>query len=219
MATNSGANRPRQTAPVTGNAPGRGADTDVIQQTTQVITPRDRVRWGPVWAGLISALSLFLLGNVLALAIGATTVDAGTNAGDAARFGGIVPAIIGLLSFLFGGWVAARTSAVRGTGNGAFNGFLVWALGTLLTLALAAFGLGQLLGAAGDFAGQFARLGRDAAQNVDAQQIAANRQQIADNIQNSALATFGALGLPALAATIGGALGARKEHDRDVDTY
>ncbi len=202
------AQRPRATGPA-------GVD-DVVQQTTQVITPRDRVRWGPVWAGLVSALSLFLLFNVLALAIGATTVNPG-DAGDAARFGGIAPAIIGLLAFLFGGWVAARTSAVRGTGNGVFNGFLVWALGTLLALALAAFGLGSLLGAAGDFAGQIGNLGRQAAGNVDPADVTRNRQQIADGIRDGALGTFAGLGLPALAASIGGALGARKEHDRDHD--
>lgn len=198
---------------------GRNVD-DVVQQTTQIITPRDRVRWGPIWAGLISALSLWLLGNILALAIGAATVEPGVaDAETAGRITGWVPPILGILAFLFGGWVAARTAAVRGTGNGAFNGFLVWALGTLLGLALAAFGLGQLLGAAGDFAGQIGRIGRDAVGNVDPAQLNANRQRIAENIENSALATFGALGLPALAATIGGALGARKEHDRDYDDH
>lgn len=212
MNRDSGAARPQQT----GAPMARGAE-DVVQQTTQVITPRDRVRWGPIWAGLISALSLWLLGNILALGIGLTSVDAGTNPGDAARFSGIIPAILGILAFLFGGWVAARTAAVRGNGNGAFNGFLVWALGTLLALGLAGLGLGSLLGAAGDFAGQIAQFGRGAAQNVDPQQIQADRQEIARNIGNSALATFGALGLPALAATVGGILGARKR--RDVEEF
>ncbi|MDP9380969.1 MAG: hypothetical protein M3Q29_12640 [Chloroflexota bacterium] len=194
---------------------GRGVD-DVVQQMTQVIAPRDRVRWGPIWAGLLSALSLWLLGNVLALAIGASSVEPGVaDAGTAARITGWAPPILGLLAFLFGGWVAARTAAVRGTANGVFNGFLVWALGTLLTLALAAFGLGQLLGVAGDFAGQIGRLGRDALGNVDPEQFARNQQRIAENVQNTAWATFGALGLPALASTIGGWLGARKEHGRD----
>lgn len=211
MNRDSGAARPQQAG-----VPVRGAE-DVVQQTTQVITPRDRVRWGPIWAGLVSALSLWLLANILALAIGATSIDAGTDAGDAARFGGIVPAILGILAFLFGGWVAARTAAVRGNGNGAFNGFLVWALGTLMALALAGLGLGSLLGAAGDFAGQIGRFGRDAAQNVDPQQIQASRREIAEGIRNSAFGTFGALGLPALAATIGGILGARKE--RDVEEF
>ncbi len=194
------------------SAPNQDVD-DVVQQTTQVITPRDRVRWGPIWAGLLSALSLFLLLNVLALAIGATSVEPGTNVGDAAKLGGIAPAIIGLLAFFFGGWVAARTAAVRGRGNGIFNGFLVWALGTVLAVALATFGLGSLLGAAGDFAGQITSLGQQAANNVDPAEAARNREQIANNIRDGALGTFGALGLPALAATIGGALGARKEHD------
>ncbi|MDQ3855911.1 MAG: hypothetical protein M3281_05880 [Chloroflexota bacterium] len=209
----------RNSAPLgtrTGPAGGAGSDPDLVTQTTNVVMPRDRVRWGPVWAGLLSALSLWLLGNVLAIAIGATTVDAGANAGDTARITGIVPAILGLLAFLFGGWVAARTAAVRGRGNGVFNGFLVWALGTLLALALAAFGLGQLLGAAGNFADQFGRLGRDAASNVDAAEVVRNRQAIVEGIKNSAWGTFAALGLPALAACIGGWLGSR--HDRDDRT-
>ncbi len=100
---------------------GRGVD-DVVQQMTQVIAPRDRVRWGPIWAGLLSALSLWLLGNVLALAIGASSVEPGVaDAGTAARITGWAPPILGLLAFLFGGWVAARTAAVRGTANGVFN--------------------------------------------------------------------------------------------------
>jgi len=129
-----------------------------------------------VWAGLVSALSLFLLLNVLAIAIGATTIDAGDNVGDSARFAGIAPAIIGLLAFFFGGWVAARTAAVRGTANGVFNGFLVWALGTLLALALAGIGLGSLLGAAGGFADQIGGLGRQVQGDLSAADLARNRQ-------------------------------------------
>lgn len=217
--------RPHGDDPTSGRATGvvtpvRRAVDDVVQQTTQVIAPRDRVRWGPIWAGLLSALSLWLLANVLALAIGASTVEPGVaDAGTAARITGWAPAILGILAFLFGGWVAARTAAVRGTGNGILNGFLVWALGTILTLALAAFGLGQLLGVAGDFAGQVGRLGREAAGSVDPAQFARNQQRIAENVQDTAWATFAGLGLPALAATIGGWLGARKQHDRNDRAY
>lgn len=216
MAMNTGATGPQNTGRVAPGMQARGVD-DVVQQTTQVITPRDRVRWGPVWAGLVSALSLFLLGNILALAIGASSIEPGVaDQGTAARITGWASPILGLLSFLFGGWVAARTAAVRGTGNGVFNGFLVWALGTLLGLALAAFGLGQLFGAAGDFAGQFSGLANNVP-DVDPQQLQQNRGRIIENIQDGAWGTFGALGLPALAASIGGALGARKT--RDVEEF
>jgi hypothetical protein len=43
--------------------------------------------------------------------------------------------------------VAGMTSAVRGEATGLLNGFLVWALGTVLILLLSALGLGQIFGA------------------------------------------------------------------------
>src|SRR3712207_8759527 len=52
-------------------------------------------------------------------------------------------------------------SAVGGRGAGALNGFLVWALAIIAILLLAANGLGQVLGGAGDIFGQLQQ------QNVD----------------------------------------------------
>ncbi len=193
----------RETVPVR-----RETDPDVVQQTTQVIAPRDRVRWGPIWAGLLTAIGTFLLLSLLATAIGAQTFDTGAaNAGSTGRGLGIATAIIGLLSFLLGGFVAARTAAVHGRGNGLLNGWLVWALGTLLILALAAFGLGQLFGLADDV------LGRTGV--PDPNQANVNPQDVARNVRNSALGCFLSLGLPALAAALGGWLGARTDDDAD----
>src|SRR5918997_228657 len=108
---------------------------------------RDRVRWGPIWAGLITAIATFILLTVAAVAIGAQAVDSGAEGESAGMAGGIASAIIALLAFFVGGFVAGRTAGVFGRGYGALNGFLVWALGIMLILALAAMGLGSLFGA------------------------------------------------------------------------
>lgn len=194
-------------APTTGRmgtARLRPEPQDVVQQT-QVIAPRDRVRWGPIWAGLLTALGTFLLLSLLALAIGLANVRVGqTDAEDAAATAGIATAIIGLISFLIGGFVAARTAAVAGRGNGLLNGFLVWALGTALILLLGAFGLGQLFGAAGDLFDQYRNLGSPQPDGVDPREV----QQ---GLRDSAIPAFLALALPAAAAALGGWLGARDD--------
>src|SRR3712207_6635108 len=91
---------------------------DVVASTT-VVTPRDSVRWGPVIAGLLTALGTFLLLSTLALAVGLQVAPSGSDADDAGIAAGIVTAAIGLISFFLGGFVAARSAAVTGGGGGA----------------------------------------------------------------------------------------------------
>ncbi|MGI8703397.1 MAG: permease [Candidatus Limnocylindrales bacterium] len=185
---------------------------DLVQQT-QIVAPRDRVRWGPIVAGLLTAISTFLLLSLLATALGAQAVDAGgvnsNEADDAGTAGAIVSALLGLLAFFIGGFLAARTAAVRGRNNGLLNGFLVWALGVPLLLLLAGLGLGQVLGAAGDLLGQYRDL-RTAAPDVD-------RDQLVEGIRNSAFGGFLGLLLPAIAAALGGYFGARDDREEVVD--
>ena len=107
-----------------------------------------------------------------------------------------------LIAFFVGGFMASRTATVMQRGYGAVNGFLVWALGVVLILALAAFGLGSLFGAAGDLFAQYQQMGSPSPQGVDP-------QQAAEGVRNSSLGAFVGMLLPALAATIGGFIGAR----------
>jgi hypothetical protein len=183
-------------------------DRDAIVQRASFVSPRDRVRWGPVFAGLVTALSVFLLLSLLALGLGLVAAQ-GTSAdpGSAGTVGAIVAAVIGLAAFVLGGFVAARTSAVVGRGAGALNGFLVWALGVVLILTLGALGLSQLFGAAGDIFGQLQSSG------VDPNSVNVDPNQAADAVRNSAIGGFISLALPAIAAAIGGILGARKEDE------
>jgi hypothetical protein len=182
-------------------AAGRGS----IVQRAAFVAPRDAVRWGPIVAGLVTALSLFLLLSLLALGVGVTAAD-NANAGEqAGPVAAAVAAIIGLLSFVIGGFIAGRAAAVSGRGSGALNGFLVWALGVTSILILSAMGLSQLFGAAGDIFGQVQQTNIDPNVEVDP-------EQAADAVRNSAIVGFLSLALPAIAATIGGVIGAR---DRD----
>jgi cation transport ATPase len=193
-----------------GGLVGRETATREVHQETNIVAPRDRVRWGPIFAGLLTALGTFLLLSTAALAIGVLAAPRGTDVNEAGSTAGIVSAVIALLAFFLGGFVAARTAAVTGRGNGGLNGFLVWALGILLILALAAFGLGQLFGAAGDLFGQYRSLGSPSPD--------VNQGEVADAVRTGAVSAFLGLALPALAATLGGVLGAREGRDFDGRT-
>jgi len=164
---------------------------------------RDRVRWGPIWAGLITAIATFVLLTVAAVAIGAQAVDSGADGETAGMAGGIASAVIALLAFFVGGLVAARTAGVIGRGYGALNGFLVWALGVVIILALAAFGLGSLFGASGDLFAQYQQMGQPQA-DVDA-------NAAIEGIRNGSIGALIGMLLPAVAAALGGWLGSREK--------
>jgi hypothetical protein len=186
--------RPRYTAsPIISSAEGAWSANGL----------RDRVRWGPIWAGLITAIATFVLLTVAAVAIGAQAVDSGADGEAAGMAGGIASAVIALLAFFVGGFVSARTAGVIGRGYGALNGFLVWALGVVIILALAAFGLGSLFGASGDLFAQYQQMGQPQA-DVDA-------NAAIEGIRNGSIGAVIGMLLPAVAASLGGWLGSRDE--------
>jgi hypothetical protein len=180
------------------------ADADADADTWLGNGIRDRVRWGPIWAGLITALATFLLLTVAAVAIGAQAVDSGAEGDAAGTASGIASAIIALLAFFVGGFIAARTAGVIGRGYGALNGFLVWALGVVLILALAALGLGSLFGASGDLFAQYREMGQPTAEGVDP-------NAVVEGIRNGSLGAFLGMLLPAIAAALGGLMGSREQ--------
>lgn len=139
------------------NMPPRRADRPFIREegvverdeiavervADRMAVARDRVRWGPIWAGLLTTLSLFLLLELLAYAFGWLRLGSGAGnfPGAAARGDALVTGIIGLISFFLGGLLTGATAWVRGAAAGLINGFCLWALGTVLILALSALGL------------------------------------------------------------------------------
>ena len=182
------------------------ADRSPEPQNSNLVMRRDSARWGPIWAGLITAITTFLLLQLLTIGLG--LVGIGPNATGSAW----VPAIVGLIAFFTGGAVAGMTSSVRGAATGFLNGFLVWALGTVLILVLSALGLGQIFGALGNVVGQLGLFGPGGVNppnnlpnaNVDP-------AQIADAVRNGAIGAFFGLLVSAIAAALGGYLGGRSK--------
>src|SRR3954454_13719078 len=178
------------------------------REASALLAARDSVRWGPIVAGLVTALTTFLLLSLLAVGIGLTAADPASGSTDTQTLGigsAITGAIIGLVSFFIGGLVAARTAAAVGRPAGALNGFLVWALGVIVILALGALGLSSILGAAGNIIGQ------TGVPDVNAPSV--DPAAAATTLRNSALGAFISLAIPALAATLGGAVGVASEVD------
>ena len=166
---------------------------------TDSLARRDSARWGPIWAGLITALTTFLLLQLLAIGLGLVGIGP-NNTG-----GAWVSAVLGLIAFFVGGAVAGMTSAVRGAVPGLVNGFLVWALGTVLILLLSALGLGQVFGALGNVVGQVGILQNIQQGGVNVPNV--DPSQVASAVRNGALGAFFGLLLSAVASMIGGLIG------------
>ncbi|MGB3300777.1 MAG: hypothetical protein WBA76_21135 [Phormidesmis sp.] len=119
----------------------------------------DRVRWGPILAGLmitfVSQLVLGALGAVVGLA-----AVGGVSAGTAGTLASIWAIFSLLLSLLLGGWMMARTCGPMNKKSALLNGTILWATtlaigawilasGISGTLGLAATGVSAAAGAAG----------------------------------------------------------------------
>lgn len=123
------------------------ADTD----TVTVGAPLDRIRWSSVLGGVLTFFASFVVLTVLGLAIGLSTFDA-NNPDDFAIGATIYGSLNAIISFFLGGFVAAKTTAVAGTGNGLLNGAMVWIASIALIVNFLGAGVGSLLGTAGSIA-------------------------------------------------------------------
>jgi hypothetical protein len=105
----------------------------------------DWVRWGPIWAGFLTVISVLAILGALGTAIGLTVWGAGSN--TAFNYGWAI--LIGIIAYFLGGWLAARSAGVAGLGAAALNGGLVWALSLLAVLVLVVVGASSAVGAIG----------------------------------------------------------------------
>lgn len=72
----------------------------------------DRVRWGPVWTGALTTLSINVVLQLLFYALG--WLDLGTENGTTAS---VVSAVLGLVAFLLGGFAAGASAGWRRAGR------------------------------------------------------------------------------------------------------
>ena len=205
---------------------GRTAEVEIPEAYN---LDQDRVRWGPIIAGLLTALTTLVLLGLLGLAIGLTAVDARQAAAQGGPPAGAGPgsaiwaALSGLLAFLLGGYVAGKTAAIFNRTWGAFNGAMVFFLGVPLILWLASMGLGSMLGMLGTFAGSLnidpgtvqntAQNAATQAQQAGQQATPADVGRAAEAVRNGAWGTLLGLGMALGASALGGLLGTRRQLD------
>lgn len=161
---------------------------------------RDRVRWGPIWAGAAVVVTVFIVLQLLFFALGWLDLSFNGREGSGAA-AGIATGVLALIAFFIGGLAAGASTMWHKAGDGMLHGLLVWALSVLGILALTLIGGTALLGP----------LAGVASQAPDAAQAAPN----VDPVQalNTARDTAGwaalALGAAAAAAAIGGIAGSK----------
>ena len=173
-----------QGPPVGVHAPDRGA--------SEVPFWRDRVRWGPVWAGALVALAVFVVLQLFFFAVGVLGPGYGGN-----TTGGIVSAVLGLVSFFIGGLLAGASTVWRGAGDGLLHGVLVWALSMLGILVLTLIGGSSVLGPLATLLG------------AQQQGISIDPVLVLRSARDAAGWAALGLGLSVAAAAIGGMLGSK----------
>jgi hypothetical protein len=203
---------PRRTTVVREEHPvDRGVD---VRAAAAGAIARDPITWGPIWAGVVTAFGLFILFSLLALAAGMALIEFNGPRGvgqdvPVDLVASIVTGLFLVAAFFAGGFVASWSAGLVEEGRGILHGFLVWALAMVLLLVFAAFGAGQLFGAAGEiFAftpGQF--------------DIDVDRQQLTEAAQAAAWQSLFAIFLALVAAVLGGFVGTMEQVSRRWDDY
>ena len=116
-----------------------------------------------------------------------------------------------LVAFFIGGFIAARTSGIRGKGNGWINGAMVWAITLPILLWLAASGLGGFVNALGFNLNGFTNSVGVTVNNAASDPALV--QSAAEAARNGAWGALGALLIGLIASGIGGYVGGRDFND------
>ena len=186
----------------------------------------DQVRWGPIIAGLVIAMSTQLVLSALGVAIGASSLgDSGAPRTEAGGVGvniGIWSIVSLLISLFVGGWTAARTAGRMNRNTALLNGAILWASTLALSAWLLSSGVSGAFGVAASNAGSVINQVRQAAPNTTANKVITGQQaapvptitaqQARDIAGNTAKVSwsfvFGSL-LGLVASLIGSAIGVR----------
>ena len=158
----------------------------------------DRIRWGAVWTGVLTALAIYIVLQLLFFALG--WLDLGIDgAGGTTR--AIVSGVLALIAFFLGGAASGASALWHRAGDGMVNAVVTWAVTVIALLGIALIGGGALVGSLADTATQFVNL-RAAGAGVDIAEATRTAQQTAG-------ATALGLGLSMVAAALGGSIGAK----------
>ena len=209
--------------------PYEGARTTI---TARLLEPAGwRLSWGAVLAGVIVALVAHILLNILGIGVGAVSAEpASTPDADTLKNAGLMAAawwaVSGIIAAGLGGWFAGRAMGGADKDDGVIHGLLSWAATTLvITFFLTSVLGGALAGALSqlDLRQVAPQISQSVSPNTTAQntprdpsQAAADaakqttpeqRKTARNAVASSALASFVALGLGAIAAAFAGSWG------------
>lgn len=106
--------------------------------------PTQALRWPAVLAGMVVGSAAYLM--VVGVAAGLSGTDNAAASSATALGAGIWKAASLLLSALVGGYVAARSTGFRRTGDGVLHGVVCWGATTVLFAVLATTEAGAVFG-------------------------------------------------------------------------
>ncbi|MFB8797805.1 MAG: hypothetical protein U7126_27080 [Microcoleus sp.] len=181
-----------------------------------VMEYHDRVRWGPIFSGLVIAIGTQLVLSALGAAIGLSNIASSgaprSIAGDVGTGVGIWSIISLLISLGIGGWVTARACGPMNRSTALLNGAILWA--TTLTIGswLLANGVAGTFGVIAANAGEALNQAQQGGVNLPNQPPNVTAQDTRNIAGNAAKAgwsfLFGSL-LGLVASMAGASAGAR----------
>ena len=175
------------------------------------------ISWGAVIAGVVVAVALGALLNMLGLAIGATAANPWTmDSGDAKAFtlgGGLWLAFSSAVALQVGAFIAARAAKYPDHHKGLFQGLAVWGVAFVLAFAGIGSSVGGVLHGGDVAATAYATAADDASGRPDGRvsdaDAKAAAEQAADATASIAWWGVATMVLGAVGAIAGGRLGAR----------
>lgn len=184
----------------------------------------DRVRWGPILAGLfiglVSQLILSALGAAIGLSALSTSGAPRTDAADVGSAIGIWSIISLLISLFIGGWMTARACGPMNRNTALLNGAIFWAATLAISSWLLASGVSGVFGVLGANAGEIVNQAQQGGAAIPQTPPEVTAEQARDIAGNAATAgwvfTIGSL-LGLVAALIGAAVGARNPRTETVN--
>lgn len=134
--------------PVTTHLPHETTNGVSVNATSAL----NKVSWGAIFAGVVIALAVQFLLNLLGVGLGAAVLDPVTSDNPTASTfsiaGGIWFVIAGIIAAFVGGYVSSRLSGRPSNSTGGYHGLTTWAVTTLVVLYMLTTSIGALVGGA-----------------------------------------------------------------------
>jgi len=131
--------------------PGTSGSAEAVVPDDRLTYLRNRVSWGAILAGVVAALVVQLLLNILGLGIGASSLDAANTADNPSASGfsltaGIWWTLSGIVASFVGGVVAGRLCGTSDGNTAHWHGFVSWCAATLVIFYLLTSAVGGIIG-------------------------------------------------------------------------